>query len=864
MKKTLKLFTRLFIMTVVFLGIKVSANAATFPNEITVTGFTWIGDYNAGRQYAMFTTNPSGGGHAYCLDADKDAPRPGGNTSKLSYFDIKKVFSQAQINKMIAVLRTSGDPNYSFGLGQTDSYYVTQFALWYAEYGEPVAGAGKGPFTAKTNSFFQNSSTYGAAYKKLIAAINEANKGTDYTKTNNSIAIQAASGTLTQDMEEKTVGNKKILLSKTLFKVSAPGNYNISVSGGYLTDQNGTKNNGTSANLKNGDSFKIAIEVPDNQSGNKSASFKVTTDKEYVTSYELAGYQKLNYSGLQRLVLLYENKQKLSANYSLKGNYEVKDTDIKIAKINKDKKLIAGATLGIYDQKTNSLIKSYTSKTDYITASLGEGSYYLQEVSAPEGYLLNDEKVKFSIDKDGKVKNGNGNVITNKTLTITDELPTIKIKKVNEKGVPVKNAKIVICNYDMNTKKESNCNFEWITDGNVKELTVGVDFGKIADASYIIKEVEAPHGFEISEPKYITVKDGKLYGDLQKDTVTIVDTSYLDVSKTDATGGQEIEGAKLQLYDNKGKLIEEWISEKKEHRIYGLNINEVYEIVETYAPEGYVPLQNSIKFRLTEEGKVETLNCNNTDSNNCSVMTTEEILKIKNDVTKIKISKIDVTNEQELPGARLQILNTDGSPVYQNGKVLEWTSTTEPHYIEMLPIGKYKLVETFSPEGYVAVSNEVEFEVKAETGVQTVVFENDVTKVLISKKDLTTGEEIPGATLQILNPDHTPVYQNGKKLEWVSTTEPYYIEKLPVGKYILVETIQPEGYQSGMIIDNVVTNEYEFEVKDNILLKIDVYNETIKTPNTSVNTTSTYVIGSMIIFAGIGTITISRKKNKQI
>ena len=51
-------------------------------------------------------------------------------------------------------------------------------------------------------------------------------------------------------------------------------------------------------------------------------------------------------------------------------------------------------------------------------------------------------------------------------------------------------------------------------------------------------------------------------------------------------------------------------------------------------------------------------------------------------VTKVKVSKTDLTGKKELEGAKLTILDSEG-------KVVEtWTSTTEPHYIEMLPIGK--------------------------------------------------------------------------------------------------------------------------------------------------------------------------------
>lgn len=337
------------------------------------------------------------------------------------------------------------------------------------------------------------------------------------------------------------------------------------------------------------------------------------------------------------------------------------------------------------------------------------------------------------------------------------------------------------------------------------------------------------------------------------------------VSKTDATGQNEIPGASMTLYDQNGSLKETWESGTTAHKISGLVVGEIYEIVENVAPEGYVAISTSIKFRMTETGKAETMDCKSVNGNgsgidvsSCKVMSTEDKLNIKNDVTKIKISKVDISNGEELPGATLRITNLDGSPVYQDGKILEWVSTSEAHYIEMLPVGKYKLIETIVPEGYVATTSEIVFEVKAETGIQTVKFENDVTKVMISKRDFTTGEEIPGAHLQIIDVNGNVV------AEWVSKTEPEYITKLPVGKYVLVETLPSTGYNSEMIIDGKTTSRYEFEITDGEIVKIDVYNQVMEVPITGMSATGTYLIGSMVMFVGLGTITVAKKKNKEV
>ena len=228
----------------------------------------------------------------------------------------------------------------------------------------------------------------------------------------------------------------------------------------------------------------------------------------------------------------------------------------------------------------------------------------------------------------------------------------------------------------------------------------------------------------------------------------------------------------------------------------------------------------------------------------------------------VEISKTAVTGGPELPGAKLIIKDSDGNVID------EWISTDQIHVVKGLKEGKYTLTEEIAPEGY-ATATTIEFLIKdgEVTGVEMI---DEVTKVLISKKDFTTEEEIPGAKLQIKDANGNVIH------EWISSNDPYYIEKLPVGEYILVETIYPDGYEEGIYVDGAFVSEYKFKVEDtgdiqtinvynrrkddNTTEKKDQPNTTItNVPSTGINSKSA-IIGSIVIVIGGTLIVVSKRK----
>ena len=251
-----------------------------------------------------------------------------------------------------------------------------------------------------------------------------------------------------------------------------------------------------------------------------------------------------------------------------------------------------------------------------------------------------------------------------------------------------------------------------------------------------------------------------------------------------------------------------------------------------------------------------------------------EVIEItaENKPITVEISKRDVYGN-ELVGAEMVLENADGETVDK------WTSDGTNHIVSKLGAGEYMLKEIAAPDGYVIATDikftvdvygnvmveNVDFTAVSDNGNPLIAMVDDTTKVRISKRDITTGEELPGATLQIID-------ENGNVVEeWVSTDEAHFIEgKLIAGKeYTLRETIAPDGYE--------IANEISFTVnEDGSVTEVVMYDEhtpdletpptvTIDTPNTGVsadNSAELYLVAAAVIMA-FGMVICKRNDKEQ-
>lgn len=309
---------------------------------------------------------------------------------------------------------------------------------------------------------------------------------------------------------------------------------------------------------------------------------------------------------------------------------------------------------------------------------------------------------------------------------------------------------------------------------------------------YIVKEIRAPLGYYVNEePMEVTFTyDGQAVQVLE--SICTDKPTEMWVSKRDLTNDEELPGATLTIKDADGNIVESWVSTDTPHRITGLHLGDAYTLTETRPADGYA-LADEITFRLLQ--KVDE-NGSNLQEAEVYYLTEKSLLfwtwddwKLLDDATvimrddtiKAEFSKKDLTTMKELPGAELTITDKDGK------KIDRWVSTDKPHYIEKLPAGDYTLTEVKVPDGY-AFSESVPFTVLPTGEVQQFEMRDNVIKVEISKVDITTNKELPGAELTITDKD-------GEEIDrWVSSDKPHYIEKLPAGEYTLTEITAPDGY----------------------------------------------------------------------
>ena len=343
--------------------------------------------------------------------------------------------------------------------------------------------------------------------------------------------------------------------------------------------------------------------------------------------------------------------------------------------------------------------------TAVIAEKIPFGKYYVQEIATDEHYVLNGEKYLVTFKYMGQE-------VTTVSIDcgqFVNELKRGKVEgiKVNESDEPLENALFGLFAVDTAEFTSENAYMTAVSDENGY-----FEFDEIPYGEYIVREIEAPTGYILSDESYpVTIsEDGEII-----EIIAVNKPITIEISKQDIYGN-ELVGAEMQLENSDGEIVEKWTSDGTNHVVTELPAGG-YTLKEIAAPDGYV-IATDIRFTVDVYGKITVENVDATAVSENG----NPLIVMVDDTTKVKISKRDITTDKELAGATLQIIDEDGNVA------TEWVSTDEAHFIEgKLIAGKeYTLRETIAPDGY-EIANEIKFTVNADGSVTEVVMYDELT-----------------------------------------------------------------------------------------------------------------------------------------
>lgn len=492
---------------------------------------------------------------------------------------------------------------------------------------------------------------------------------------------------------------------------------------------------------------------------------------------------------------------------------------------------------------------------------LKAGTYKIDEIELPTGFLQLEDELTFKINRSNKTLEFDEDYDAYITITVENEQPTGTLKL--DKSVAIRQD-VDISLIDISdlskikfklTAKEKIIDY---ADGSTiyeKGQEVGtynltkegkLEVKKLPMGKYELEEIETLDGLILDNTKHEIVfkqedTKTKVYTNEEK---FVNDTTIVEFSKTDITGDKELKGATLTVTDNNGNVIDRWVSGEKTHKIEGLKAGEKYTLKEEIQVDSYVKATD-INFTIenTNEGQKITM-----------------IDKI------VDVTKTDMVNGEEVEGAKLVVTDKEGN------EIDKWTSTKEPHHVVGLEEGKtYVLTETTCPYGY-EIAESITFTVTTDKETQLIEMKDMpiLKSVQVEKIDKDTGEHIKSNkfTFGIFEDEEcTKLIKEACANEFEGTA---LFENLRYGTFYIKELKAPLGYKlSDQVVkieinaDGVFADGVSLEETEGIYSFV-YYNSLLPAVQTGNETNYTLLLGIATIAAvGIigGTILLKHKKN---
>lgn len=562
-------------------------------------------------------------------------------------------------------------------------------------------------------------------------------------------------------------------------------------------------------------------------------------------------------------------------------------SQLKLVKIDEETRktvTLNGASFKIRDSEGNYVVQKVagqkidtfaTNSKNQVTVPFGElgevtlpleldaGTYTIEEIKIPEGFLELKEPITFTITNqyDYDVDDDKAPILTVKVANAQPKGKIIINKKDKETGKAMADIEYLLtAKNDIVSAIDGSILFkkgEVVTKGKT-DVNGQIIIGDLFMGEYELKETLTNEGYVLDETVHDIVFKAedtttKEYTH-EIDVTNIAPYGQIDLFKTDKDSNEPLGGitfeltAKEDIYslDGRNTLLykagDKVSIDISENGLYVTNeLGEIhignlplgkYELKEVQTLEGYVPNDTIYEIDLSYD-------------HSDKVIYTKEI-NVENEKTTTEISKVSATDEKELEGAHLSLKD-------KNENIIEeWVSGKESHIIRGLLIGEeYTLHEDLAPIGY-ATASDVTFTVNADGTPTKVTMKDEITKVDISKVDATNEKEIEGAKLSLTDKETGEIVK-----QWTSKKEPHRIEGLEVGKtYILHEDLAPVGYE--------VASDVEFTIADTgevqkVVMKDQPKTTVVKTGDDS----QTGLYQAVMAMAGITVLVISKKSKKK-
>ena len=467
--------------------------------------------------------------------------------------------------------------------------------------------------------------------------------------------------------------------------------------------------------------------------------------------------------------------------------------------------------------------------TAYTETKLDAGTYKVDEIQSPTGYLELEEDCIFNINRSNDTLEYDKDYDAYISVKVQNEQPTgtLEIKKSvvlndNVDTSLINDLDLSKIEFELKAKEDIIDYADGEIIYNSGDVVKTINLGK--DGTYKLENI--PMGvYSLKETKTLDglVLDDKIYdiSFVQEDNKTKVYTitkelenhpTIAEISKTDITGDKELEGAKLSVLDKDGNIIDTWISNDKTHKIEGLLVNETYILREEITPDGYVKATD-VKFTIDNDYNIQ------------KVIMIDKV---------VEILKTDLVTGKKLEGAKLQVTDKDGNIID------EWISTKESHIVKGLEEGKtYILTEITCPYGYEQAES-ITFEVTKEKETQKIEMKDMpiLTDITLVKIDSNTKEKIlKDFTFGIYEDEEcTKIIQ---QIDSNSEKATITFKDLRYGTYYVKEITAPEGYQKSDKIVKIEINDEgifvdgnKIEKDENEVYSFEFEDQMIETPKT--------------------------------